>query len=146
MNKYSLTAIAATRRSLLLVTSLGLLALPSCATSDSSSLPVRVGSGQAALSSLRTHDQNGRVTVAGSARPVPGTSGNHVDIELLGADGRVVAQKTERIATGHPRGSRARHGSDSFVASFPAETSRQAASVRVSFHGGAHSDCAGGQS
>jgi hypothetical protein len=146
MNKISFTAATAPRRCLLLAVSIGTLALSSCASSNSpaSSAPQTSGNTEA-VSSIHTYERAGRIMVAGHARPAFDNPGSHVDIKLVGADGRVVAQKVERIDLGHPRGSRARLGGDSFVASFPVDVFQQAASVRVTFHGGTHSNCAEAQ-
>jgi hypothetical protein len=91
-----------------------------------------------AVSSVRVYEQGERFYVAGSARPTLTSGGHHVAIQLIGADGRVIAEDTEAIKLGHPRGSRSRQGSDSFVTSFPTATAHQAASVRVTFHSSGH--------
>ena len=117
----------------------GAFALTACAAARTSPLAVQKVSSQiGSISGVRAHEQNGRLFVTGSARPSLASGGNHVDVQLIGADGRILAQETEPVKLGHPRGSRARHGGDSFVASFPLATARPAACVRVIFHSSAH--------
>lgn len=118
---------------------LGSFALSACAATKSNSLPVQMVAGNAgSVSSVRTYEQGGKLYVAGSARPTFTSGGNHVDIQLIGADGGVIAEDTETIRLGHPRGTRRRHGSDSFVTSFPLSTAQTASSVRVTFHSSGH--------
>lgn len=126
-------------RYLILVTSLASFTLTACASSQSNALPVQTTNGQVgSVSSVRVFEQGNKLFVAGSARPTLTSAGNHVDVQLIGADGRVVAEDTEAIKLGHPRGSRARHGSDTFVTSFPLDVARGASSVKVSFHSSSH--------
>jgi hypothetical protein len=117
---------------------IGLLALSACAAPRTGSLPVQtVGGNAGSVSNVRIYERNDKLFVAGSAHPTP-TSGGHIDIQLIAADGRVVATNTESLKLGHPRGSRSRHGNASFATSFPLSDARQAASVRVTFHSSGH--------
>lgn len=125
-------------RNLFLVTFLAPLALTACASVQRHPLPVQVANGPVgAVSSVRVYERGNKLFVAGSARPALSSGGSHVDVQLISADGRVVAGETEMIKLGHPRGSRSRHG-DSFVASFPLTDAGRASRVRVTFHSSGH--------
>jgi hypothetical protein len=64
----------------------------------------------------------------------------HVDIQLIGADGRLIAEKTDYLRSPqHPRIDSGRHGHQSYVASFPLSEARQAVKIRVVYHAGQHS-------
>jgi hypothetical protein len=59
----------------------------------------------------------------------------HVDIQLLGKNGRILAEMQDDIdLTRHPRTTALRGRRDGFVASFPIEQSRQAVGIRVIYH------------
>ena len=63
----------------------------------------------------------------------------HVDIQLIEANGRVIAEKTDDLDTPrHPQISSSRHGHQSYVASFPLSEARQAVKIRVVYHGDYH--------
>lgn len=130
-----------------LAASVSLFALAGCATATRPSLPVEAsGQKTGALSGVQTYEHRGRLVVIGRAQTSFGTSRGHVDVQLLAADNRVVATKSDPITLGHPRGSQARHGNAAFHASFPADEVQFATKVRVSYHSGAHDGCAAGMS
>ncbi len=141
MNKISFKHATAIRRSFLFAASLATLGFPACATSSPSSLPVQVDGKSGFGSAIRIYESKGEILVGGSVQPGVFGTGNHVDVKLVGPGNRVVAVKTERVSLGHPRGTRARHGVASFVASFPVETVRGVDRVVVTVHHGAPSRC-----
>jgi hypothetical protein len=121
--------------------------LSACASSSwtkqaDSTLPIEaIHSGSGAIMSFRAHETSDRLYVAGSAKPHQLIRPTHVDIQLVGSDGRVLAEKTDDLdSPTHPRTARGRSGSQSYVASFPLSEARQAAKIRVIYHGDAHSE------
>ena len=59
----------------------------------------------------------------------------HVDIQLLGKNSRILAEKHDDIElTRHPRTTALQGLRDGFVASFPIEQSRQAVGIHVIYH------------
>ncbi len=66
----------------------------------------------------------------GSHIPTPA----HVDVQLIGKDGGVLAEELIDIDPVHPRSSRAMTGRQSFVARFPIDQARKASKVRVKYH------------
>ncbi len=68
---------------------------------------------------------------------IPATA--HVDVQLLAADGSVVAESRDDIDSGHPRLSQGRHGRVPFVVTFPTSQSGPAAVVHVTYHHAPHS-------
>jgi len=65
-------------------------------------------------------------------------STTHVDIQLIGPAGNVIAEKQDDIDRVHPGTSRSRGGHHSYAASFPLSEAHQAARIRVIYHGDAH--------
>jgi hypothetical protein len=89
------------------------------------------------IASARAFETSDRLYVAGSMRKRIGyhaLSTAHVDVQLLDAQGRVLAEKQDDIDHAHPRTASGRIGNSTYVASFPLELARQAASIRVSYH------------
>jgi hypothetical protein len=62
-----------------------------------------------------------------------------VDIQLVDANGQIVAEKRDTIRSSRPRPGGGKLSTDSFIASFPLAEARQAVKVRVVYHGGSHS-------
>jgi len=59
----------------------------------------------------------------------------HVDIQLIGKDSRVLAEKRDKIVlTAHPRTTAGRNRRVSYVASFPIDLARQSSGIRVTYH------------
>jgi hypothetical protein len=104
-----------------------------------SPLPIEVvhaGSGQ--IMSFRAHETSERLYLAGVVKPFYLKSTTHVDIQLIGPAGNVIAEKQDDIDRMHPRTSRSRGGHHSYAASFPLSEAHQAAKIRVIYHGDAH--------
>ena len=118
------------------------LSLAGCATTfvstGPSPLPLEIADGtHGHIESTRAFETRGALYVAGTMHKPPGhhiPKAAHVDIQLIGPDGRILAEKQDDISPQHPRLSGARTGKYSYVASFPLETARQAKKVRVSYH------------
>jgi hypothetical protein len=115
--------------------------LPACVSSSwirqaDSSLPVEeVHSGSGTIMSFRTHEASNRLYVTGRVKTLQLRRPLHVDVELIGGDGRVVAQKSDDLDTPkHPRLSSGRHGHDTYVASFPLSQARRAVKIRIVYH------------
>ena len=106
-----------------------------------SALPIEVvhaRSGQ--IMSFRAHETSDRLYVAGIAKTFCPKSTTHVDVQLIGPAGNVIAKKQDDIdRRTHPRTARSRGGHHSYVASFPLSEARHAAKIRVICHGDAHS-------
>lgn len=124
----------------------GAAALAGCATSSPSpqktvsSLPVETRStAPGSVISSRAYQSGGKLYVSGSARKHPLSSGGHVDVQLIGADGEVIAEKQDDINPQHPRSGGGRRHSSAYVASFPLSVAGDAAKIRVIFHDGSHS-------
>lgn len=126
----------------LVIASLSACASNSWTKQADSGLPIEaIHSGSGAIVSFRAHETSDRLYVAGSAKPHQLMRPTHVDIQLVGSDGRVLAEKTDDLDSPmHPRTARGRNGSQSYVASFPLSEARQAAKIRVIYHGSAHSE------
>jgi hypothetical protein len=127
------------------VTFMAMTAVFACASPGSffkqadSPLPIEVvhaGSGQ--IMSFRAHETSDRLYVAGIAKPFYLKSTTHVDVQLIGPAGNVIAEKQDDIDRVHPRTSRSRGGHHSYAASFPLSEAHQAARIRVIYHGDAH--------
>ena len=107
-----------------------------------SALPIEVqhsGSGQ--IMSFRAHETSDRLYVAGTAQRHPLIAQAHVDIQLIGSAGNVIAEKQDDINPLRPRPGGGKRYSDSYVASFPLNEARQAATIRVIYRNGVHSKC-----
>ena len=122
-----------------------LASLPACAYSSwikqrDSGLPIEaVHSGSGIIMSFRVHETSDRLYVTGRAKPHQLTRPMHVDIQLVGASGRVIAEKTDDLHSfKHPRTASGSHGHRSYVASFPLTDARQAVKIRVVYHGDYH--------
>ena len=122
-----------------------LASLPACASSSwikqgDSGLPIEaVHSGSGTIMSFRVHETSDRLYVTGLAKPHQLMQPMHVDIQLVGAGGRVIAEKTDGInSPHHPRSASGSRGHRSYVASFPLSDARQAVKIRVVYHKGDH--------
>jgi hypothetical protein len=99
----------------------------------------KIDSDSGTILSFRVHETSDRLYVAGRAKTHQLRRPMHVDIELIGRDGRVVAQRTDPLDSSyHPRVSSGRHGYQSYIASFPLSEARQAARIRVVYHENNH--------
>lgn len=125
-----------------------LAGFPACAALNSlfktadSPLPVEsVHSPSGQIASVRAFESSDKLYVAGSTQRTTGYAihyATHVDIELIGRDGRVLAEKEDDIDAVSPRQERTRQARYSYVASFPLSEARQAAKIRVAYHSAKH--------
>jgi hypothetical protein len=120
-----------------------LLALSACASffdQTPSPLPVEARqSGGGRITAAHAYEHSGRLYVSGSADTSPLSASGHVDIQLVDANGQIVAEKRDTIRSSRPRPGGGKLSTDSFIASFPLAEARQAVKVRVVYHGGSHS-------
>ncbi|HEY5707230.1 MAG TPA: hypothetical protein VIS96_16850 [Terrimicrobiaceae bacterium] len=121
--------------------------LSACASSSwikqaHSVLPIEaVDFGSGTIRSFRAHETSDRLYVAGHAKPHRLTRPTHVDIQLIAADGRIVAEKIDDLdSPQHPRSASGRREHQFYVASFPLNEARQAVKIRIVDHGDAHSE------
>lgn len=127
----------------------GLLALSACSAIEagSSRQPARahittLNAAPGKIATVRAFESRHKLYVTGTAGRSSGhaiPAGTHIDIELLGPDGRAIASQRKRLFPAHPRHEQRRGGRYSFTAGFPLEAARQAASIRVSYHPASHS-------
>jgi hypothetical protein len=105
-----------------------------------SAMPIEaidLGSGN--ILGFRAHETSDRLYVAGIAKPHQLMRPAHVDIRLIAADGRIIGEGIEYLdSPRHPRIGHGHRGIQRFVASFPLSEARQAAKIRVVYHGGIH--------
>jgi len=120
--------------------------LSACASFDSffaqksSPLPIEAIHGNTgSVVSANAYETSDRLYVSGSAKKHLLKAGGHVDIQLIGPNGNVIAEKKDSINPMHPRPGGGKRSSDSYVASFPLTEAREAAKIRVTFHSGSHS-------
>jgi hypothetical protein len=109
-------------------------------TADSS-LPIEVqhlGGGQ--IMSFRAHETSDRLYVAGSARKHKLSNSAHVDIQLIGPSGNVIAEDQDDINPTHSAPGGGKRFTDSYVVSFPLSQARQAVKIRVTYHSSSHSE------
>ncbi len=98
---------------------------------------LQAGGGKVAA--VHAYESSNRLYVSGSAGTSPLSVGGHMDIQLVDANGQVVAERRDTIRSSRPRPGGGKLSSDSFVVSFPLAEARQAVKVRVIYHGGSHS-------
>ena len=104
-----------------------------------SSLPLEVihgGSGQ--IMSFRAHETLRPTLYHRNRHAFSLKSTTHVDVQLIGPGGDVIAEKQDDIGPVHTRAGWSRSGRHSYVASFLLSDAHQAARIRVIYHGGAH--------
>jgi hypothetical protein len=103
-----------------------------------SRLPIDVvNPGGGRLAATRAYETGTRLYVMGSFQRTVGQHlpvSAHVDIQLLDARGKILATQGEDIDAKHPRFGQASGNRFSYTVSFPLETARQAARIRVLFH------------
>ena len=120
---------------------LAVTALTACASlkPPGSPLPVEVrqsGSGQ--IMSFRAHESSDRLYVVGIARKHRLSNAAHVDIQLIGSSGAILAEDQNDINPAHPAHGGGKLFRDSYVVSFPLRTARQAVKIRVIYHRSPH--------
>lgn len=97
------------------------------------------GSTASELRGFRAVESKDRLYVTGSIRKRPGnTLLSHVDVRLVDAQGRVIAEARESISYRHPSTGNGKIGRSSFVASFPLAEARQASKIIVTYHSASH--------
>jgi hypothetical protein len=100
---------------------------------------IHAPSGQ--IASVRAFESSDKLYVAGSMRRAFGYAihyAAHVDIQLIGQEGQIIAEKQDDIDAVSPREERGRSRHYSYVASFPLTEARHAAKIRVSYHAATH--------
>lgn len=105
-----------------------------------SPLPIEVQHrGHGKVLSFRAHETSDRLYVSGTAKNYDSSTITHLDIQLLGADGHVLAEKQDDLdGVPQPRISRNQSGRVSYVASFPLSEARQAVKIRVIYDSEKH--------
>lgn len=107
-----------------------------------SPLPVEtVHASSGNIGSVRAWESGGLLHVSGHVRKAHGRSlhyAAHVDIQLVAADGRLLASRRDAIDPAHPLSTASRTGRYSYTASFPLDLARQAAHIRVIYHPAVH--------
>ena len=93
------------------------------------------------MRSVRAYESDDKLFVAGFMRRT--TSYNvqyagHADIQLIGENGKVLAEKQDHIEAVSLRQEQAQTGRYSYKASFPLNEARQAVAIRVTYHAGTH--------
>jgi len=145
--KFSLTTFFSNKFSGFLATAvvIGMMSLSACSSLDTwfkqadSPLPIEVQhSGGGEIMSFRAHETSDRLYVAGSARRHKLSNSAHVDIQLIGPSGNVIAEDQNDINPMHPRPGGGKRFTDSYVVSFPLSQARQAVKIRVTYHSSSH--------
>lgn len=107
-----------------------------------SAMPIEaIHSGSGDLISFKSHETSDRLYVSGHIKKSFGGHipyAAHVDVLLIDTNGMVLAEKQDDIDPPSPRSARSRSGRISYVASFPLSEARQAAKIRIIYHGSAH--------
>ena len=129
----------------------GLAAITACsligisARTQDSPLPIAVAHARSGtIANAGAFETSDRLFVSGHVQHFPGYHlpvTAHVDIQLIGTDGQVLADKQDDIDfTAHPRTTAGHSRRASYVASFPIEQARQAVGIRVTCHLESHPD------
>ncbi len=97
------------------------------------------GSTASEFRGFRAVESRDKLYVTGSIRKRPGhTLLSHVDVQLVDAQGRVIAEVRESISYRHPSTGNGKSGRSPFVASFPLAEARQASKIIVTYHSARH--------
>lgn len=107
-------------------------------------LPVQTSPGSQATLIAQTTSKHGKLYIAGTIaglQPANRHTASHVEVDLVNAQGQIIASVTEKIGKPSRHPQTAGHRNEHFVASFPDKVARQAVSVRVVFHNHEHSSC-----
>lgn len=120
----------------------GVVGLTGCASTlikqGASPLPLEtIDTTHGHIETTRAFETKDALYVTGTMHKPPGhhlPKAAHVDVELIGANGRVLAEKQDNISPKHPRLSGSQGRKHSYVVSFPLETARQAVKIRVRYH------------
>ena len=104
-----------------------------------SPLPIEVVQGDSGrLTSLSAREIDGRLYVFIRARENPMRMQTHVDIELIGLSGQVIAGRRGAVEAVHPAVGGGRRAFGVWVASFPSRDARRASKIRVTHHDKPH--------
>ena len=121
--------------------------LSACGSLDSyvwqsrSPLPIEaIHSGAGQVMSFRAFETADRLYVAGATKGRFLNPFAHVDIQLIGNNGQIIAQQRDDIDLAHPRTAQGRHGLRSYVASFLLSEARRASRIRVTYHNESHAN------
>jgi hypothetical protein len=93
------------------------------------------------ISNPQAFETSKRLIVAGSVNPAFRTPAAHVDVQLVGRSGQILAEEIDRLTWSHPRTAGGRHGNYRFTGGFPLDVARQAARIIVTFKSSPHSQC-----
>jgi hypothetical protein len=113
-------------------------------TSTSPTVPLptlRSPAGDGRIASSKAVKTGHSLRVGGRVRPVTAQPQAHVDIQVIGADGAVIAEATDRLRPMQPGAGGGRRALDSYVASFHASVARDAVAVRIVYRNGPHAGC-----
>lgn len=126
-----------------------LATLSACSTFEGSQrvadslLPIQiVDASGGVLSGVRAYETSNRLFVTGSVSRILGQdipASAHVDVQLVAADGKILAEERDAIDSSHPRLSRARNRRTPFVVSFPLTKVSAAVRIIVRYHRTFHS-------
>jgi hypothetical protein len=121
-----------------------LVSVTSCASTGSlfrqadSTLPMQTfDSTGGEMANTRAFETSDRLYVAGGLNKRIGIpTAAHVDVQLVDANGKIIAEKQDDIALPyrHPRTSANRFRRPTYVASFPLSEARQASKIIVRYH------------
>jgi len=124
---------------------IGMMSLSACSSLNSqvkqadSLLPIEVlHSGGGQIMSFRAHETSERLYVSGSTRKHKLSNSAHVDIQLIGPSGKVIAEDQNDINSMRPRPGGGKRFTDCYVVSFPLSEARKAEKIRVIYHSSAH--------
>jgi len=105
---------------------------------NASAIPIQTGP---SISSARLIESGDKVYITGRVKHTHGrpvTLASHVDVQLLGSRGQVIAEVQDSISPMHPRISRLRNGQYPYTVSFPSSEIATARQVVVQYHSAAH--------
>lgn len=123
----------------LLAASVALVAATASAElQQASAIPIKTGP---SVASARLVENGDKVYVTGRVKHTHGrpiTLASHVDVQLLGSRGQVIAEVQDAISPMHPRISRLRNGQYPYTVSFPSSELAAAKQVVVQYHSTAH--------
>ena len=107
-----------------------------------SALPIEtIGCIGGQVVSARAFESSDELYASGNIRITRGRQipySAHVDVQLIGAEGQVIASKRDDIEPADPRSASGRSGRYSYVASFPLSVARQAKKIVVRYHLAVH--------
>ncbi len=93
------------------------------------------------IASSRAFETGRNLIVAGHATPALRTPAAHIDVQLVGPGGRVIATETDTLSWRHPRTAASRSRAATFTGGFPLGLARQAERIVITYQSGPHADC-----